>query len=117
VGGAFEIFEQPVIAAPALKVTAIDINALPYLLPIIVSLSPSLVGSINHPAAHRRFSASKNQNIAVDKRYETKVKVIVRNITPKARNCSFLRCSPQRAATDLRNSRPGASLCSCVFIA
>jgi hypothetical protein len=34
------------------------------------------------------FSAGSEQNIAVDKRYQTKVKVMVRNITPKARNSS-----------------------------
>jgi hypothetical protein len=32
----------------------------------------------------QRFSVSSEQNIAVDKRYQTKVEVIVRNITPKA---------------------------------
>jgi hypothetical protein len=40
------------------------------------------------PASANRVSASSGQNIAVDKRYQTKVKVIVRNITPKARSFS-----------------------------
>src|ERR1035438_1875793 len=42
---------------------------------------PTDVASI---ALCNRFSAWVGQNIAVDKRYQTKVKVIVRNITPKA---------------------------------
>jgi hypothetical protein len=36
------------------------------------------------PLAQRNFFAWPEPNNTVDKRYQTKVKVIVRNITPKA---------------------------------
>src|ERR1039458_10237367 len=70
----------------------VAIRAVPCLRAIIKNLSPrSSTGRFtvcDSASLGHRVARQLSQNIAVDKRYQTKVKVIVRNITPEARSSS-----------------------------
>jgi hypothetical protein len=90
--GALEILEQAVDTIK--KASVIASTPVARLLATMIGSSYGFESSILVNCLQISNSASAQQNfrseIAVDKRYQTKVKVSVRNIAPKAHNFSTL---------------------------